>query len=44
MQDRLTPAWRYISGAAPQPAIRSMIEGEFRIDRVETGYMPARSR
>ncbi len=41
-QDRLTPAWRYISGGCHlNRPIRSMIEeAGFRIDRIETGYMP----
>src|SRR5712691_4967652 len=41
-QDRLTPAWRYISGGCHlNRPIRSMIEGSgFRINRIETGYMP----
>jgi ubiquinone/menaquinone biosynthesis C-methylase UbiE len=41
-QDRLTPAWRYISGGCHlNRPIRSLIEGAgFRIDRIETGYMP----
>jgi len=41
-QDRLTPAWRYISGGCHlNRPIRSMIEGAgFRIDRIETGYIP----
>ena len=41
-QDRLTPAWRCISGGCHlNRPIRSMIEGAgFRIDRIETGYMP----
>jgi hypothetical protein len=41
-QDRLTPAWRYISGGCYlNRPIRSLIEGAgFRIDRIETGYMP----
>ena len=41
-QDRLTPAWRYISGGCHlNRPIRSMIEAAgFRIDRIETGYMP----
>ena len=41
-QDRLTPAWRYISGGCHlNRPIRSMIEAAgFRIDRTETGYMP----
>lgn len=40
-QDRLTPAWRCISGGCHlNRPIRSMIEGAgFRIDRVEIGYM-----
>jgi ubiquinone/menaquinone biosynthesis C-methylase UbiE len=41
-QDRLTPPWRYISGGCHlNRPIRSMIEGAgFRIDRIETGYIP----
>jgi ubiquinone/menaquinone biosynthesis C-methylase UbiE len=41
-QDRLTPAWRRISGGCHlNRPIRSMIEGAgFRIDRIETGYIP----
>jgi len=41
-QDRLTPAWRYISGGCHlNRPIRSMIEvAGFHIDRIETGYMP----
>ena len=41
-QDRLTPAWRRISGGCHlNRPIRSMIEAaRFRIDRIETGYMP----
>jgi len=41
-QDRLTPAWRCISGGCHlNRPIRSMIEGSgFRVDRLETGYMP----
>ncbi len=41
-QDRLTPAWRCISGGCHlNRPIRAMIEGAgFRVDRVETGYMP----
>jgi len=41
-QDRLTPAWRYIGGGCHlNRPIRTMIEGEgFRIDRIETGYIP----
>ena len=41
-QDRLTPAWRYISGGCHlNSPIRTMIEGAgFRIDRIETGYIP----
>lgn len=41
-QDTITPAWRPISGGCHlNRPIRSMIEnGGFRIDRVETGYMP----
>ena len=41
-QDRLTPAWRAIAGGChlTRP-ISSMIEGAgFRIDRIETGYIP----
>jgi SAM-dependent methyltransferase len=41
-QDRLTPAWRCLSGGCHlNRPIRSMIEDAgFRIDRIETGYMP----
>ncbi len=41
-QDRLTPAWRYIGGGCHlNRPIRSMIEvAGFRIDRIETGYIP----
>lgn len=41
-QDRLTPAWRYIGGGCHlNRPIRAMIEGAgFRIDRIETGYIP----
>ncbi len=41
-QDRLTPAWRYISGGCHlNRPIRSMIEAAgFRIDHIETGYIP----
>jgi ubiquinone/menaquinone biosynthesis C-methylase UbiE len=41
-QDRLTPAWRYISGGCHlNRPIRTMIEDTgFRIDRIETGYIP----
>jgi ubiquinone/menaquinone biosynthesis C-methylase UbiE len=41
-QDWLTPAWPRISGGCHlNRPIRSMIEGTgFRIDRIETGYMP----
>jgi SAM-dependent methyltransferase len=41
-QDRLTPAWRSISGGCHlNRPIRAMIEGAgFRIDRIETGYIP----
>jgi ubiquinone/menaquinone biosynthesis C-methylase UbiE len=41
-QDRLTPAWRCISGGCHlNRPIRAMIEGAgFRVDRLETGYMP----
>ncbi len=41
-QDRLTPAWQRISGGCHlNRPIRSMIEDAgFRIDRIETGYMP----
>jgi ubiquinone/menaquinone biosynthesis C-methylase UbiE len=41
-QDRLTPAWRRISGGCHlNRPIRSMIEGAgFRIERIETGYIP----
>ena len=41
-QEWLTPAWRRISGGCHlNRPIRSMIEAAgFRIDRIETGYMP----
>jgi ubiquinone/menaquinone biosynthesis C-methylase UbiE len=41
-QDRLTPAWRSISGGCHlNRPIQAMIEGAgFRVDRIETGYMP----
>ena len=41
-QDRLTPAWRSISGGCHlNRPIRRMIEASgFRVDRLETGYMP----
>ncbi len=41
-QDRLTPAWRCIAGGCHlNRPISSMIEGAgFRIDRIETGYIP----
>jgi ubiquinone/menaquinone biosynthesis C-methylase UbiE len=41
-QDRLTPAWRRISGGCHlNRPIRSVIEAAgFGIDRIETGYMP----
>lgn len=41
-QDRLTPAWRCISGGCHlNRPIRLLIEGAgFHIDRIETGYMP----
>lgn len=41
-QDRLTPAWRYIGGGCHlNRPIRAMIEAaSFRIDRIETGYIP----
>ncbi len=41
-QDRLTPVWRSISGGCHlNRPIQAMIEGaRFRIDRIETGYMP----
>jgi SAM-dependent methyltransferase len=41
-QDRLTPAWRCVSGGCHlNRPIRSMIEaGGFSVDRLETGYMP----
>src|SRR2546428_5092478 len=40
-QDRLTPAWRYISGGLHlNRPIRSMIEAAgFRIDRIVTGFI-----
>jgi ubiquinone/menaquinone biosynthesis C-methylase UbiE len=41
-QDRLTPIWRRIGGGCHlNRPIRGMIEGAgFRIDRIETGYIP----
>ena len=41
-QDRLTPAWRCISGGCHlNRPIQTLIEsGGFRCDRLETGYMP----
>jgi ubiquinone/menaquinone biosynthesis C-methylase UbiE len=41
-QDRLTPAWKSISGGCHlNRPIRELIEGAgFAIDRLETGYMP----
>jgi ubiquinone/menaquinone biosynthesis C-methylase UbiE len=41
-QDRLTPPWRRISGGCHlNRPIHSMIENAgFRIDRIETGYIP----
>jgi ubiquinone/menaquinone biosynthesis C-methylase UbiE len=41
-QERLTPAWRCISGGCHlNRPIPTMIEGAgFRVDRLETGYMP----
>ena len=41
-QDRLTPAWRRISGGCHlNRPISPLIEGAgFRIDRIETGYIP----
>ena len=41
-QDRLTPAWRRISGGCHlNRPIRPLIEGAgFRFDRIETGYIP----
>ena len=41
-QDRLTPAWRYIGGGCHlNRPIGSMIEAAgFRVDRIETGYIP----
>jgi ubiquinone/menaquinone biosynthesis C-methylase UbiE len=41
-QNWLTPAWKHISGGCHlNRPIRTMIEGAgFRIDRLDTGYMP----
>jgi ubiquinone/menaquinone biosynthesis C-methylase UbiE len=41
-QDRLTPAWRCISGGCHlNRPIQPLIEGAgFRFDRIETGYIP----
>jgi ubiquinone/menaquinone biosynthesis C-methylase UbiE len=40
-QDRLTPAWRCVSGGCHlnRPIARMIEEGGFRVDRLETGYM-----
>ena len=41
-QDRLTPAWRCVSGGCHlnRPIARMIEEGGFTVDRLETGYMP----
>jgi ubiquinone/menaquinone biosynthesis C-methylase UbiE len=41
-QDRLTPAWKSISGGCRlNRPIQALIEGAgYRIERIETGYMP----
>jgi SAM-dependent methyltransferase len=41
-QDRLTPAWRSISGGCHlNRPIQALLEGAgYRIDQIETGYMP----
>jgi ubiquinone/menaquinone biosynthesis C-methylase UbiE len=41
-QDRLTPAWRCVSGGCHlnRPIARMIEEGGFSVDRLETGYMP----
>lgn len=41
-QDRLTPAWKSISGGCHlNRPVQAMIEAAgFRVDRLETGYMP----
>jgi hypothetical protein len=41
-QNRLTPAWRAISGGCHlNRPIRELIEcADFRVDRLETGYIP----
>lgn len=41
-QDRLTPAWKSISGGCHlNRSIQAPIEGTgYRIERIETGYMP----
>jgi hypothetical protein len=41
-QDRLTPAWRCVSGGCHlNRPIKDMIEaGGFSVDRLEMGYMP----
>src|SRR5260370_40908044 len=41
-QDRLTPAWRCLAGGCHlNRPIRIMIgEADFRVDRIETGYIP----
>jgi len=40
-QDRLTPAWRHLSGGCHlnRPISRLIEDAGFRIDRLETGYM-----
>jgi hypothetical protein len=45
-QDRLTPIWRSFSGGFDlNRPIASMIKrAGFRIDRIETGYIPGRGR
>lgn len=41
-QDRLTPAWRWCSGGCHlnRPIGTMIAQAGFRIDRLETGYMP----
>ena len=41
-QDRLTPAWKSISGGCHlNRPIQAMIEDAgFRVERIQTGYMP----
>ena len=41
-QDRLTPAWRCISGGCHlnRPILAMIEDSGFRVDRIETGYIP----